>query len=90
MRRITLPDSKYNAVIVIKVSDQYIRSRIDSSIIDAVSVDDSGIIYSSKKNWYGREQLIDIDYDNAYFSYLGVAEADGNEYFISCQQPTCI
>ena len=83
VRRITLPDSKYNAVIVIKVSDQYIRSRIDSSIIDAVSVDDSGIIYSSKKNWYGREQLIDIDYDNAYFSYLGVAEADGNEYFIS-------
>lgn len=83
VRRMTLPDSKYDAVVVLKISDQYIRSRIDSSIIDAVSVDDSGIVYSSKKSWYGDQQLIDIDYSNSYFNYSGTVFIDGTEYFAS-------
>ncbi len=83
VRRMTLSDAEYNAVVVIKLSDQYIRSRIDSSVIDAVSVDDSGIVYSSKSSWYGEEQMIDIDYTNGYFSYSGTTLIDGTEYFTS-------
>jgi two-component system sensor histidine kinase YesM len=83
IRRMTLPDNKYNAVIVIRISDQYIRSRIDTNIIDAVSVDDSGIVYSSKKSWYGEKQLLDIDYSNSYFTYSGTTAIDGTDYFIS-------
>lgn len=81
VRRITLPESKYNAVVVIKISDQYLRSRIDSNIIDAVSVDDYGIVYSSKKNWYGEAQPVEIDYSEGYFTYSGIIEDDETKYF---------
>lgn len=81
VRRINLPDGKYSAVAVIRISDKYIRSRVDSNIIDAVSVDEYGIVYSSKKSWYGKEQFVDIDYADGYFSYSGTVEEEGTKYF---------
>ena len=81
VRNMTLPDEKYDAVVVIEISDEYIRSKIDSSIIDAVSIDDSGIIYSSKTDWYGKEQVLEIDAKDRYYTYKGTLEIQGKKYF---------
>lgn len=83
VRRIFLPGSDYNAVVVIKLGDAYIRSRINSKIIDAIALDTTGIVYSSKTNWYGQQLPVDIDYDDSYFTYSGVVEYDDTKYFAS-------
>lgn len=81
VRRIVLSESDYQAVVRIRISDSYIRSRIDSSsVVDAISVDDRGIVYSSKRGWYGAEQPVRIDYDEAYYRYSGQAEVEGTRY----------
>lgn len=84
VRRMTLPDSDYRAVMVIRVSDAYIRSRVDSGdIIDAVSVEDQGIVYSTKSGWYGKAQPVQIDETDAYFRYSGTAEVEDIRYFVT-------
>lgn len=81
-RKLGLTDSKYHAVVLVKISDSYLRSRLDtSSIIDAVSIGDQGIVYSTKRNWYGQEQPVEIDFTESYFRYSGRAEAEDTAYF---------
>lgn len=82
VRRVELRDSAYCAVIVIKISDTYLRSRLDTnSIFDAVSVGEEGIVYSTKRSLYGKEQPIDIDYEEPYFRFSGKAQVDDVAYF---------
>lgn len=81
VRSIVLPDSEYNAVLVIRLSDRYLRSKINSDILDAVSLDEGRIVYSSGSAWYGRDQLVDIDYSDNYYRYSGTTEVDGRQYF---------
>lgn len=84
VRRLVLPESDYHVVVVTRVGDQYIRSRIDSSsILDAVSVDSGGIVYSSKRAWYGQEQVVPIDYSEDFYRYSGKVEVEDVEYFAS-------
>lgn len=82
VRRITLAGSPYTAVAVVQVSDAYIRARVDSgSIIDVVSVDDQGIVYSSRSSLYGQKPMVEIDYSEPYYRSSGVVEVDGKQYF---------
>lgn len=82
IRRLALPGSDYSAVLAVKVSDSYIRSRIDSnSIVDVVSVNDQGIVYSSKRGWYGAPQVVQIDYSQDNFRFSGKAEVEDVRYF---------
>lgn len=84
VRKMNLVGSDYQAVIVIRVSDAYIRSRVNSdNIIDAVSVDEEGIVYSSRKSWYGQPQIVDIDYTQEYFRYSGTARVEDAEHLVS-------
>lgn len=81
VRRINPDGADYTVVAVVRLSDSYIRSRVDAgSIIEAVSVDDRGIVYSSQLDLYGREQAIAIDYDEDYFRSSDVVELDGKQY----------
>ncbi len=82
VRRMNLSNSDYHAVILILISDDYIRMRIDASVIDAVSVDDSGVVYSSRRSWYG-ENIFDVDRELDYYSYSGPAEIRGKQYLAS-------
>lgn len=78
VRQIVLPDSDARAVLVIRVSDSYIRSRIDSgSVVDVISVDDLGIVYSSRRGWYSQPQPLEIDHSESYFRFSGETEVDG-------------
>ncbi len=81
VRRIILPESDYNAVIVIKLGDAYIRQRIDSDSVDAIALDDVGIVYSSKRSWYGQQLPVRINYKDRYYSYSGIVTKDETEYF---------
>lgn len=81
VRRMMLPNSDYVAVVVIKLGDAYIRSKINSKIVDAISVDDAGIVYSSKSDWYKQQLPIEIDYEDSYYNYSGVVEIDDTNYF---------
>ena len=82
VRRVTLPDSEYTAVAVFVLSDSYIRSWVDSgSVIDAVSLDDSGIVYSSRKAWYGAPQVVEVDYTQPFFRSAGVVALQGEPYY---------
>ena len=84
VRRIALGNSDYTAVAVIQISDSYIRSRLDSgTIIDAVSVDDQGIVYSSQSSLYGQQQLVDIPYEQPYFRSSGIITVGNDRYFAS-------
>ena len=81
VRRILLPNSDYKAVLVIKLGDNYIRSRIDSEVDDAMALDEGTIVYSSKSTWYGNQMPIEIDYKDRYYTYSGVVEVDDTKYF---------
>lgn len=82
IRRINLSRSDYHAVAVVQVSDPYIRSRVDSgSIIDVVSVDDQGVVYSSRSDLYGQQTPAPVDYSQPYYRFSGEVELDGKEYF---------
>lgn len=81
-RRISLPNSSYHAVALVQLSDSYLRSRLDtSSIVDAVSVGEQGIVYSTKRSWYGQAQPVDIDFSESYFRFTGRVEAEEITYF---------
>ena len=84
IRPLALTGSAYNAVMVTKVSDSYIRARIDSSsIVDAVSLEDQGIVYSSKRGWYGAAQVVEVDYEQDTFRFSGQVEVEDTPYFAS-------
>ncbi len=78
---VILVGSDYRAVMVIHLSDRYLRSRLNSDMTDAVSLDDQGIVYSSVGSWYGREQVMEVDYTDRYYRFSGRVWADGKEYF---------
>ena len=82
VRRIPLPGSEHTAVAVFMVSDSYIRSWVDSgSVTDAVSLDDGGIVYSSRKSWYGQPQVVSIDREDPYFRSADLARVNGEDCY---------
>lgn len=81
VRRMNLYNSDYYAIVVVQLSDSYIRSRVDySSIVEMVSVDDQGIVYGSSTSRYGENIPVEIDHTNAYFRDTGTVEFDGKDY----------
>lgn len=84
IRRIPLPDCAYHAVAVITVSDSYIHSRVDSSgSITAVSVDDIGVVYSTRRNLYGQPLPVPVDYSQDLYRYSGKTEVEGIDSYVA-------
>ncbi|MCM1037749.1 MAG: sensor histidine kinase [Ruminococcus sp.] len=84
IRKIPLVDSPYHAVLVLRISDNYLRTRVDNSeYISMVSVDKGPILYSSDREKYGLAQPWMIDYDQPYFRYVGRARIEGERCFIN-------
>lgn len=82
--RLVLPDSDYRAVVVTRVSDASIRSVVDAAtIVDVVSLDDQGIVYSSKRAWYGQPAVVDVSYEQDSFRFSGKVEVEEEPYFAS-------
>lgn len=83
IRRIPLIYSDYNAVLVLRLSDNYLKTRISSPVYrNSVSVDEGVVFYTSDWENYGKPQLIDIDYDENYFQYSGRKKIKNDVCFV--------
>ena len=83
VRRLPLAEADYNAVLVIKVSDNYLRTRINSQEYAAmISVNDREVFFNSNRSEYGISQKVPIDYDKSYYQYTGKEKINGVTYFV--------
>lgn len=83
IRKVPMISSPYHAVLVIRVSDDYLRMRLDSSeYISEISVGRGAIFYSSDRMKYGMEQSCAIDYEEPYFQRRDRIRQDGVTCFI--------
>lgn len=72
VRRITVIGSDYQAVLVIRISDNYLQTRISSNEYRiTISADNQQIFYNSTRGNYGETQNVYIDYTDDYYQYLG-------------------
>lgn len=82
VRKIPLFDSPYNAVMVIHISNDYLRMRVDSDgYLSLLSVDKGPVFYSSDRERYGNALPVFVDYDEPYFQYTGLTKVDGEQCF---------
>ena len=78
VRKITVLESNCEAVMVIKISENYLEGRLgDSDYITLVSFDDKEIFYSSRRNYYGTKLPFEVDYDEEYYSGKFMEEFEG-------------
>lgn len=73
VRKITLYDTDVQALLMIKVSDNYLRSRIEDNDCNIMlAMDDRQIFYGTDRSVYGRRDMLDfvVPQDN-YYSYEG-------------------
>lgn len=83
VRKIPVMDSSYSGVLVIKVSDNYLKTRINSQeYTSMVSVDQGPVVYSSDRALYGTNQNVSIDYEENYYRYTGNKEINGKICFV--------
>ncbi len=83
VRKMPLVYSDYNAVLIIHVSDNYLKTRMNSQEYRiCASVDDGAVFYASDRRDYGQPQITDIDYDENYFQYKGSRRIDEKTCFI--------
>ncbi len=78
-RRITLYDTDAEAVLLIKVSDNYLSSRVEDNDCDIMLAMDNGqIFYSTDRRDYGRTDMLDFaDARDNYYSYDGEISYNG-------------
>lgn len=83
IRTINLPGSEYTAVMVLTLSDSYIRGNVDfgSGGIDMISVDDGSIVYSSRSSLIGQPMPLEIDRQETYYRYSGRTEWEERDYY---------
>lgn len=83
VRKIPMVNSNYNGVLVIKISDNYLKTRINSQeYASMVSVDKGPVFFSSDRQAYGTRQITDINYDEDYYNYAGNLEINGTTCFV--------
>ncbi|MBO5474126.1 MAG: histidine kinase [Lachnospiraceae bacterium] len=83
VRKIPLVNSPYHAVLVLSISDDYLRTRIDNSeYISIISADEEAVFYSTDRRYYGGSQPMLIDHSEPYFQYSGQMRQDGRQCLI--------
>lgn len=84
VRRIPQRSDEYHAVLVIKISDNYLRTRVESSDYETiVSADNGQIVYASKRSLYGQPMHLAIDHDEPHFSYADDMVIDGRRSIVN-------
>lgn len=83
VRKIPLKNTSSNAVLVIKISDNYLKTRIGSEEYEAMISADNGLIfYNSERKFYRTQQPISINYEEDYFQYIGTKKINGKNCFV--------
>ena len=84
VRRIPQRNDEYHAVLVIKVSDNYLRTRVESSDYETIiSADNGQIVYASDRSLYGQPMHLEIDHDDVHFSYADDMVLDGRRSIVN-------
>lgn len=79
VRKITLYDTDAEAVLMIKVSDNYLGSRIeDNDCSIALAIDDGRVFYAPDRTLYGQRGMLDfVNPGDNYFTYEGEIAYNG-------------
>lgn len=72
VRKVTVIGSDYHAVLVIRISDNYLQTRIQSTQHKVEVVSDGGkVFFNSERTGYGELPTPYIDYTDKYYTYEG-------------------
>lgn len=83
-RHIAIPKKNSYAILVMTVSDNYIRNLIDSDTFEVfVTVNRDPVFYSTKRRLAGTYFPVDIDYSKPYYSYNGYQKINSHYSIIS-------
>ncbi len=87
VRRIPIIASDREAVVVIKLSDNYLKSRISTSEYHTIlSLDKGNVFFSDDRSLYNNAPPYFIDYSDPFYSYMGLVKINDTKYLssISC------
>ena len=77
-RKITVLGSSCEAIMVIKVSENYLESRLgDSEYITLITFADSEIFYSNKRSYYGKKLPFEVNRTEKYYSEKFMDDFEG-------------
>lgn len=72
VRKIPLFKGNAEAVLVIRISDNYLQSRISNTdYTTLVSTESGDVFFGTNRVYYGEKQPVKIDYSNPHYSYTG-------------------
>lgn len=84
VRKLPLFGSKYNAVLVMRISEDYIRSAIDAgNFVNFVSVNGAPVFYSQDRSRQGYSQPFEIDESVSSYRFEGKVSYEGTPCFAS-------
>lgn len=65
--------SKYKAIVVIKISNNFIKNRIQNNdLYTAISLNNNPVFFSTTRSMQGQPQDVPIDYNTDYYQYKGL------------------
>ena len=80
VRRIPVISTGEYAVLVIRISNAYLKNRIQNSyLFNLVSVNQDPIFFCTRRDNVGTNLTLPIDYDNSQYIYNGKLNYDGEE-----------
>jgi two-component system sensor histidine kinase YesM len=84
VRQIPLLNSQNPAVLVIKIDENYLKSRLEPEDYEVLLYSDNGgLFYSSNRQWYDTPEIIYIDHDENYYQYEGQIFINDEKYMTS-------
>ncbi|MGN1146790.1 MAG: sensor histidine kinase [Lachnospiraceae bacterium] len=80
IRSFPLKDSRYPAIVVITVSSNYLRNRIqNNSLSTMLTINDSNIFFSTIRSLQETPMPVEIDYSTKYYSAQGLFDYEGKK-----------
>lgn len=84
IRRIPILHSDSEAVLVIYLSDNYLKARISTNeYYTVISLNDGSVFFSNNNSLYGKKFPYSVDYSDSYYKYVGLITLDKNKYLSS-------
>lgn len=75
VRSVPLINTSYSAILVITVSNNFLKNRIqNNSLYTALSLNQETIFFSTTRSMQGKDQSVPINYHSRYFLYNGLMQ----------------
>ena len=84
IRRIPIISTGEDAVLVIRISNNYLKNRIQSgTLFNLISVNKDPVFYSTERGLPGNDLSVAVDYTQNQYKYLGFLDYNGKESIAS-------